>query len=457
MSFEYPFHDRHGFPLPRASTDTDARVEVSPGLNALSVPPRVQDVLGNASGVLQFPVVFASSRLRTAAGAAFRVHERELCATARAIVDGDEPLQAGARRLVGHDRALTDLQAGFGTVTRAGMHAFLTWLVEDDAYVDWYVDSYAENDSFVDPAALRDAIETLGSGAGRGGSIATLAADYRDLLDRHGLGAFETAIDVALDPPIALDAFEHPPGDAPPSDVSQSDAPPTDVHGSPRDDDAFGVPRVLSTYDLERRARRVVDAVADVDAEAGADRALAAFHVDLREAIDDPADGGLAPATAAGSWATQTAVADLPLLAEPHRARPDDRAARDHQDSVGYPTGQAWLFAQAYEAAGFGAVLHQRRGGDPNWLVSPYVASDAVRDGESYAAVWERAFVTDRLTARLLDRAADAGRGDEHLACPLCALSTDRCGGDECAFAEQLAAFRDRAPALVDAVRTTRS
>ncbi|MFC6954818.1 hypothetical protein [Halorubellus litoreus] len=439
MSFEYPFHDRHGFPLPQASTETDARVQVSPGLNALSVPPRVQDVLGNTVGVLQFPVVFAGYRSRTAAGAAFRVHKRDLCRTARAVVDGDEPLDSGARRLVGHDRALTDLQAGFSTVTRAGLHAFLSWLVEDEAYVDWYVDSYAENDSFAEPDALRDAIETLGRGAGRGGAVATLAGEYRDVLDRHGLGAFETAIDVALDPPLSTTGLEHPPADG---------------RRASHDREGPGAPRVLSTHDLEARAHRVLDAVADLDTETGADRALAAFHTGLREAIGDPADGGLAPATAAGSWATQTAVADLPLLAEPHRARPDDRTARDHQDSVGYPTGQAWLFAQAYEAAGFGAVLYQRRGGDPNWLVSPYVASDAVHGGESYAAVWERAFVTDRLTARLLDRAADIGRGNERLTCPLCALSTDRCGGDDCAFADQLAAFRDRAPALVDAVQT---
>lgn len=437
MSFEYPFHDRHGFPLPQASTKTDARVQVSPGLNALSVPPRVQDVLGNAVGVLQFPVVFAGYRLRTAAGAACRVHQREISATARAVVDGEEPVDAGARRLVGHDRAFTDLQAGFSTVARAGLHAFLTWLVEDEAYVDWYVNSYSGNNSYAEADDLRDVIETLGRGAGRGGAVATLASECRDLLDRHGLGAFETAIDVALDPPVSTTGPEHPPGDGRRT-IDERDGP--------------GAPRVLSTHSLEARANRVLDAVTELDAETGADGTLADFHTDLREAIDDPVDGGLAPATAAESWATQTAIADLPLLAEPHRARPDDRTARDHQDSVGYPTGQAWLFAQAYEAARFGAVLYQRRGGDPNWLVSPYVASDAVRDGESYAAVWERAFVTDRLTARLFDRAADTGHGDERLTCPLCALSTDRCGGDGCAFADQLAAFRDRASLLVDAL-----
>jgi hypothetical protein len=440
MSFEYSFHDRHGFPLPQASIKTDARAAVSPGLNALSVPPRVQDALGNASGVLQFPVVFAGYRLRTAAGAACRMHKRELCRTGRDVVAGDEPVDAGVRRLVGHDRALTNLQAGFSTVTRAGLHAFLTWLVEDEAYVDWYVDSYTENDPEAEPAALRDAIETLGRGAGRGGPVATLTADYRDLLDRHGLAAFETAIDVALDPPTALDGFEHAPTEVPAS----------------ADPAAFGVPRVLSTHDLEARARRVVDAVADADAETD-DRAVGTFHTALREAIDDPADGGLAPATTPGSWATQTAVADLPLLAEPHRARPDDRSARDNQSAIGYPTGKAWLMAQSFEAGGFGAVVYQRRGGDPNWLVSPYVADDAVHDGESYAAVWERAFVTDRLTTRLLDRAADTGRGNERLSCPLCALSSDRCGGDDCAIADQLATTRERAPALVDAIRAAQS
>ena len=438
MSFEYPFHDRHGYPLPRASTDTDARAEVSPGLNALSVPPRVHDALEGAIGVLQFPVVFAGHRSRTAAGAAFRLHKRQLGRAVRAMIDGDDPLEAGARRVRGHDRALTALQDNFGTVTRAGLHAFLSWLAEDEAYVDWYASTYAGNAGQTDEGAIRDAIETLGRGAGRGGRVASLAADYRALLDRHGLGAFETAMDVALDPPLSIDGIGDPP-------VESKAAPGRHSAGA-------DAPRVLATRDLRERAERVLDAVTDRANAAGVDVPLATLHGDLRAAIGDPEDGGLAPATVAGSWATQSAVADLPLLADPHAARPFDRAARDHQDSVGYPTGKAWLMAQAFEAGGFGAVLYRRLGGDPNWLVSPYVASDAVHDGDSYAAVWERAFVTDQLAASLLDRADDARGGNRALDCPLCALSTDTCGGDDCAFADRIATVRDRAPALVDAL-----
>lgn len=440
MSFEFPFHDRHGFPLPRASTDTDARVEVSPGLNTLSVPPRVQDELGSAVGIFQIPVVFAGYRSRTAAGAAFRIHKRALCRMTRKVVGDDEPLADGSRQLLGHDRALTDLQAEFGTVTRAGLHAFLTWLAEDEAYVDWYANNYIDNNTFVDEAAVRDAIATLGRGAGRGGSLATLASDYRDLLDRHGLGAFEIAIDVALDPPLATDGFAQPP---------------VDVRGATDPGDGLpSAPRILATRDFEDRARRVLDAFADMDAVAGADRALADFHTEVRRAIGDPEDGDLAPATTADSWATQPAVADLPLLAEPHRARPSDRTAREHQSNVGYPTGQAWLFAQAYEAGGFGAVLYRRRGGDPNWLVNPYVANDSVHDGESYAAVWERAFVTDRLTASTLDRASDNPRPDQPLACPLCALSTDSCGDDTCAFRDEIDMVQSRALTVVEALKS---
>ncbi|WP_435366146.1 hypothetical protein [Haloarchaeobius sp. DYHT-AS-18] len=440
MSFEYPFHDRHGFPLPRASTDTDARVEVSPGLNTLSVPPRVHDALGSAVGVYQFPVVFAGYRSRTAAGVAFRVHKRELCGTTSMVVDGGEALVDCAHRLRGHDRALTDLQVEFGTVTRAGLHAFLSWLAEDETYVDWYANNYVDNDSSVDEAAVRDAIATLGRGPGHGGSLATLAADFRDLLDRHGLGVFETAIDIALDPPLATD------------DICLS---PVDARGvTGLENDPPNAPRILATRDLEDRARHVLDSIADMEPIAGTERALSDFRTEVRRAIDDPEDSGLVPATAVDSWATQPAVSALPLLAEPHRARPADRSAQGHQSHVGYPTGQAWLFTQAYEDGGFGAVLYQRRGGDPNWLVNPYVASDALHDGDSYAAIWERAFVTDRLTARLLDRGGTPD-SDERLACPLCALSSGSCSDDGCAFRDIIAAVQDRAVAIVDALEST--
>lgn len=439
MSSEYPFSDRHGFSLPQASTDTDARVEVSPGLNTLSIPPHVQNVLGSAVGVLQFPVVFAGQRSRTAAGAAFCVHKRELCQTMRRIFADNESLEAGARRLVGHDRVLTDLQAGYGAVTRAGLHAFLTWLAEDEAYIDWYVNSYVNNDTFAEEAAIRDAIEALGNGASLGNSVATLAADFRSLLDHYGLGVFETIIDVALDPPLAIDDVAHPLEDTLTGD-HQSDAP--------------GVSRVLSTDDLETRARRVVDVVADMDSEIGSDRALTDVHTDVRRVIGDPADAGLAPVTAADNWSTQPAVTDLPLLAEPHHARPDAQTAHDSQATIGYPTGQAWLFTQAYEATGFGAILYQRRGGDPNWLVNPYVAGDDIHGGESYAAIWEHAFVTDRFAAQLFERASPHHDTVNRVRCPLCALSTDTCADDGCAFAETVTAVDRRADAVVDALES---
>lgn len=444
MSFEYPFHDRHGFPLPRATTDADARVEVSPGLNALAVPPTVHDALAGAIGVLQFPVAFAGYRSRTAAAVAFHAHKRELARAMRAMVDGDDALGAGARRVRGHDRALTDLQAEFGDVTCAGLHAFLSWLVEDEAYVDWYASTYAENASLTDEAAVRAAVATLGRGAGRGGHLSSLAADYREVLDRHGLGAFETAMDVALDPPLATDA---------PAELAAESRTGRGRHASGPD-----APRVLATRDLRERAERVLDAVVDQAGTAGADLPLATLHGDVRDAIGDPPDGGLAPAAATDDWTSQPAVAALPLLADPHRARPVDRAARQHQDSVGYPSGAAWLMAQTFEAGGFGAVLYRRPDGDPNWLVNPYVASDPVHDDETaYAAVWERAFVTDRLTARLLDRADDAPRGDRALECPLCALSTDTCGDDACAYADRLATVRERAPDVVDALASVQA
>lgn len=424
---EFPFHDRYGYPVPSLSNESTAPVYLNPGLRSVIIPPSQQERLGDTIGCLEFPVNFAGQFHRTSAGTAFRIIQQDMERTLRHILGDKLDVAAGGHRLANLDDACLRLLDQYSTVIRLSTRAFVSWLSNDPEYVDWYATTYADNVQSLNSDDIRNTFDSFGSPSIRTPPDTDLNSTLDDVVDRYNIDILQTVVNVALDPDLQ-------------TSVGQDDA----------RDPVTIVIRELDTVNLLQRCETAVNALLDFNSDP-LESSLPRLRQRLRDAVGDSklTDPKNRAKRSSRSGLERTPVDDLPIAKALAGAVTANSCSDGLLDLVGYPTGQAWLFTRAFEAGGFGAAVYQRANGGSNWLVNPFITTDNI--DQSYAALWERAFVADRFTSQVFNP-GERRINEASIRCPLCALSSGYCRPDGCAFRDLRAGIEHLLADLVAAI-----
>jgi hypothetical protein len=418
MTHEFPLEERYALPCPSLHDESTDRVQLNPGLNHVVIPPSQQDALGEAVGVLQFPVLYASRHLQTSAGAALGQLARGQTNALFSVLSGD---RQSIERLAHFERACAQVHAEFAPIARTATRVVLRELWNDEALVDRFVTAYADNSPSLNHEQVRAAFESLQKATEPPDPVPIIAERLRNLQAKHGFVALESVVDVTLAPPELRV-----------SPVAAVDAP---SHCCP---------------DLIERATLVLDVIDDID-----DSVLSAHEFDRAE-LHMAVDGGEYSGDFHVSKNRRRFPSDIkipPIQYAPEAETVDSTSIG--LDNVGYPSGLGWLIARIFHDAGVGAVLYRRHSGHLNWMVNPYVAETTDEEGEplTYAQRWERAVFADRVLDQVYARVDDTNRRVTAIECPLCALSVECCGASGCTFASTLTTVNEQLHELVAALR----
>lgn len=394
MTLRFPLHERHGFPVPSATADPTDSVVVSPGLNHLIIPPEQHDRLGEAVGVLEFPLSIAGLLQRTRTAKALQRLKEAITDTLFHCLDGTWDPVAGIERIYQLDSAATTIQSEFAPVARTCLHIILRHVFSDTDFIEWYIDTYAQNNESVSRDDLETAFDQLCQRIEPPHPSEAAAQALAPVREQHGLHCVEAVIGVSLNPPNVIGSLD---------ELTFSTSHSIELNLESRVEsvvaalDSIGPsPRDLSSEDLWRALCREVD-----DSQSVEDVCMFT--------LDDPS---ASLSVGARERLTQTTPVDL----------------------AGTASGLAWLLTRLFERHLFGAAIYRLSTGQASWLTNPWIDVRTDTTGSTFANEWERTFFADRTMAQLLEIAATSMDSDRRITCPLCQLRDEPCGRSGCTF-----------------------
>jgi hypothetical protein len=114
---------------------------------------------------------------------------------------------------------------------------------------------------------------------------------------------------------------------------------------------------------------------------------------------------------------------------------------------------RGWFFYQAFTENQLGGVIYPHQSTTFTRLVNPWIASDELtKQEQTYSAHWNEALFYDYVIGQLFDR-AQGNLELKKITCPLCYVSTARCGGDSCSYRPRIARINRSLHELVASLR----
>jgi hypothetical protein len=359
-------------------------------------PPRGDQAAMRAFQTFRLPeLLMAGYRQQFTPARTVRAHYRAATNALFEAAAGDVPVEDAADRIdeaIGTARTLRDRwRPAATTVDRV----FVWTMVEEDGYLDQMAKMFGAMHPDVDEATASDRLAELAAEVTLSVPRDDVFERLTDLQETYGRVPAEAVADVALDAPLPLDPDR---------------------------------PTVESYAPAERldSAANCLARVDDVPAHTGRE-----LRERLRDGLDEPIslDRPATSLLSAPVGATDPVRFPTPDVEQV----PVSAAATDQTISRGFRQG------------GFGGVVFTRDGATDH-LVNPFLGDTAV-DGEPYDAYWARAYLGRELIEQL-------SAGDATIECPLCAVATNRCGGDACGSRGVLDPVADVADSLRRALDT---
>lgn len=349
------------------------------------------------------------------------------------IIDDPSQIEPAAERIVEAEQAIETLHERRFSFLEGVDKYLCQSVMSEEGYLDRHIDQYMSLDEAADRETVERRFEHLRDFLTRRArdedadvfdSLAGLERDY-------GRRVTELAADAALDTPYLVG----------PHDVDGFDAVPAD------------------DLNLRERLRAAVDAVRTIDpndVDHDSEQALLAkIEAELSGQVRRTAGG-------------HPRELDLPLLDIPQSIESTDLLRNKYEVVLESPTEMGQIINAAFRFTGnFGGAVYRietEDGVQPNWLVNPLIANEAVPDdalgvpvdtAETYKQLWERVYFGNELLDTLLGM---VGRdADRTVACPLCGISvTGTCHPDGCPSEHAIDTVREYKVPIVRALGRAR-
>lgn len=404
------FETRGGVTLPDGA-ETQAQLQYDPALSLVTVPDGVNAELGEAIGILQFPVVLAGqhaqSPLTGILGGCLQQAQYEF----QRLGTDEWQRMRSIERLVAIEQAVTAINSEY----RPALQTLTTWsltrLLSEHEFIEMFATDYATEKSDLDPATIVDACERLKHAVQDNYANPTLAGILDGIAQTYSRRVASVITDLTLRP-----EFDN-------------------VDGLSADTD-FAVER-FESFSITERCQRLADTFEQMFSEPSEHDSVTIEQSLIEECEISVAD--------TGDWGA-TAV---PTQNMPWRVEHGESIGAVAPELVGYPTGIAWLLSKAFTEGAIGGVVYPRRAGDMSWLINPW--ADSAGDN-TYRYTWSRAIVTDQALGCLFRQAKTGQPDPTSLGCPFDALSHGHCGQDECAHGAYLDSLRENWSELCTAV-----